>query len=198
MRNAFVAAAMLVVVPLVACEKKQVAVNDDLAKDLALASSSDGIALAPSVPGQAIVSAQERIPRHTQVTHSRKGAPHRAPHADRHSTVKSVLPVKIDPKPDNTPAPVVMAPRPEPVNVPSPQPSAGTDPGSGPGTLPEPSDGGVGNHGDGGWGTVVRTGIGIAGVIIRGGVMDGDHCDPRGAGIPVSVNHRYPPVNVRF
>jgi len=160
---------------LAACSgDKKTAMNDDLKKDLELASSSDGITLANSSPnaGQQVVSAIERTtpPARQQTPTTRvrnhKPAPKSPPQVVRAkapATVaqtteeQSVAPAPVDPTP---------SPRPQPVAVSYPNgSSSGGD------------DGRVSSGGSG-VGAVLGT---ILGAVIRGGVVGGDvdNCDPR-------------------
>ncbi len=171
---------------LAACSAdKKTAMNDDLKKDLELASSSDGITLANSSPnaGQQVVSAIERTtpPARQQTPTTRvrthKPAPKSPPQVVRTkapATVaqateeQSVAPAPVDPTP--------VSPRPQPVAVSYPSgASSGGD------------DGRVSSGGSG-VGVVLGT---ILGAVIRGGVVGGDvdNCDPR-------TEHRRPPIMI--
>jgi len=176
---------------LAACSAdKKTAMNDDLKKDLELASSSDGITLANSSPnaGQQVVSAIERTtpPARQQTPTTRvrthKPAPKSPPQVVRTkapATVaqtteeQSVAPAPVDPTP--------VSPRPQPVAVSYPSgSSSGGD------------DGRVSTGGSG-VGAVLGT---ILGAVIRGGVVGGDvdNCDPRTDGRHTrgSINQRIP------
>ena len=95
MRKVSIAAAVLAVMSTVACQKEQG--DTDLAKDLALAASSDGIAMAPSGAGRSTVSAIEQLPpgiSHT-LTSSRGAhsqAKHRAYRAKTSAPQVALLP----------------------------------------------------------------------------------------------------------
>ena len=164
---------------LAACSAdKKTAMNDDLKKDLELASSSDGITLANSSPnaGQQVVSAIERTtpPARQQTPTTRvrnhKPAPKSPPQVVRTkapATVaqsteeQSVAPAPVDPTP--------VSPRPQPVAVSYPSgSSSGGD------------DGRVSSGGSSA-GAILGT---ILGAVIRGGVVGGDvdNCDPRTEG----------------
>jgi len=160
---------------LAACSgDKKTAMNDDLKKDLELASSSDGITLANSSPnaGQQVVSAIERTTpparQQTPTTRVRNHKP--APKSPRQvvrakapATVaqtteeQSVAPAPVDPTPSPRPQPVA-------VSYPSGSSSGGDD--------------GRVSSGGSGVGAVLGT---ILGAVIRGGVVGGDvdNCDPR-------------------
>lgn len=142
-----------------------------LAKDLQLASSPN-LELASTARErnkQMVVSDIERTPGAAPVKAAIKAkAPPKPVATTRKPTVVQVQ------TPTQTPAPppVVVAqatteepaPDPEPSAAPRPEPPSVTYP-----TIPSTE----GTRGRGGIG-------GIIGVVIRGGVMDGDHCDPRG------------------
>ncbi|HST08694.1 MAG TPA: hypothetical protein VLJ83_11035 [Gemmatimonadaceae bacterium] len=169
---------------------KKTSVNDDLKKDLELASSSDGITLANSSPnpGQQVVSAieqtapapKQKAPSNTVRHHkpAPKAPPQvaqtRAPASVAQTEQQSVAPapVAVDPTP--------VSPRPQPVAVSYPSgPSSGGD------------DGRVSSGA--GVGAVLGT---ILGAVIRGGVVgDVDNCDPRSDGRGRSYpNHQIPIV----
>lgn len=179
---------------LAACSAdKKTAMNDDLKKDLELASSSDGITLANSSPnaGQQVVSAIERTtpPARQQTPTTRvrnhKPAPKSPPQVVRTkapATVaqtteeQSVAPAPVDPTP--------VSPRPQPVAVSYPSgSSSGGD------------DGRVSSGGSSA-GAIIGT---ILGAVIRGGVVGGDvdNCDPRTDGshrrnTGILINSRFP------
>ncbi|HJP60248.1 MAG TPA: hypothetical protein VJ865_09620 [Gemmatimonadaceae bacterium] len=177
---------------LAACSAdKKTSMNDDLKKDLELASSSDGITLANSSPnaGQQVVSAIERTtpPAKQQTPSNRvrnhKPAPKSPPQvvrAQAPATVaqnerQSVAPAPVDPTP--------VSPRPQPVAVSYPSgASSGGD------------DGRVSSGGSGA-GAVIGT---ILGAVIRGGVVgDVDNCDPRTDGRrrpPIFIGRQIPPT----
>jgi len=162
---------------LAACSAdKKTAMNDDLKKDLELASSSDGITLANSSnAGQQVVSAIEQTtpPARQQTPTTRvrnhKPAPKSPPRVVRTQAPasvaqtteeQSVAPAPVDPTP--------VSPRPQPVAVSYPSgSSSGGD------------DGRVSSGGSSA-GAVIGT---ILGAVIRGGVVgDVDNCDPRTEG----------------
>lgn len=202
MRKRSLAAAVLVVLAVSACKAKDQGMSDELARDVALATDSGGggLSLAPSRGSQMVVSAEERAPearsRKAASARSSRVTPHRTPHRDRvaahHTTeVASIAapvaeetpapqPVAEQSPTENTQtqdAPVAESPRPHPVAV-------GSYPGSGSGSVGS------------GRGISIGDVIGVIGaVVIRGGEVDGDHCDPRGGrhrrgGPGVMVNDR--------
>jgi hypothetical protein len=180
MRKTYLLLAGAGAVLLAACSAdKKTSLNDDLKKDLELASSNDGITLANSSPnaGQQIVSAIERTapapkqkaPSNTVRHH--KPAPKATPQVAQTTAPASVTQTEeqsVAPAPSaNDPTPV--SPRPQPVAVSYPSgPSSGGDDGR--------VSGGGSNVG-----AVLGT---ILGAVIRGGVVggDGDNCDPRNEG----------------
>jgi hypothetical protein len=191
MRKTYLLLAGAGAVLLAACSgDKKAAMNDDLKKDLELASSNDGITLANSAgAGTQVVSAIERTtPPARQQTPSTRVRRHRAaPKApprvvktEAPATVAEAEPQSVDPMPAaNDPTPV--SPRPQPVAVSYPSgPSSGGD------------DGRVST------GSTAGAVIGsILGAVIRGGVVgDDDQCDPRTDGRRsrggVLINQRLP------
>ncbi|MFL5486626.1 MAG: hypothetical protein ACJ77T_14370 [Gemmatimonadaceae bacterium] len=193
MRKTYLLLAGAGAILLAACSgDKKASINDDLKKDLELASSSDGITLANSSPtaGQQVVSAIERTTpparRQTPSTKVRKHkpAPKSPPQVVRSkapATVAEIEPQSVEPEPVAT-DPTPVSPRPQPVAVSYPSgPSSGGD------------DGRVG--GGSGAGAVLGS---ILGAVIRGGVVgDVDRCDPRtdgqyGRRPPISINNRFP------
>lgn len=165
-------------VTLAACTSRDAKMSEDLQKDLALASSSEGISLAPSAaPARSGISAIER-----SAPTPRRPAPSqrvRQRRPVRHST--EVAPVEVASAPDEE-----AAPEPQPSVEPEPESDA---PAS---TRPRPVEGGtVATGGDMGGGSVgrgggnrgiaIQVGIGVLGAILRGGVVEGDRCDPRGS-----------------
>lgn len=194
MRKTYLLLAGAGAVLLAACGgDKKTSINDDLKKDLELASSSDGITLANSsaTPGQQVVSAieqtapapKQKAPSTTVKRH--KPAPKATP-----QVVEAKAPATVTQPEENTVAqlpaghdPVMVSPRPQPVSVSYPSgPSSGGD------------DGRVSSGS--GVGVVLGT---ILGAVIRGGVVGGDvdNCDPRtegrhGARPPIMINTRMP------
>jgi len=190
MRKSYLFLAGASAVLLAACSgEKKASINDDLKKDLELASSSDGITLANSSAngGQQVVSAIEQTapPTRQQAPSAKvrhhKPAPKSPPQVVRTqapATVAQNETQSVAPAPAEDPTPV--SPRPQPVAVSYPSgPSSGGD------------DGRVSTGGGSGVGAVLGT---ILGAVIRGGIVvgDGDNCDPRTDG-PRQVNTRFPP-----
>jgi len=192
MRKSYLFLAGASAVLLAACSgDKKSSINDDLKKDLELASSSDGITLANSSPnaGQQVVSAIEQTapPTRQQAPSAKvrhhKPAPKSPPQVARTkapATVAQNETQSVAPAPADDPTPV--SPRPQPVAVSYPSgPSSGGD------------DGRVSTGGGSGVGAVLGT---ILGAVIRGGVVggDGDNCDPRQVNtqIPTRFPNRFP------
>jgi hypothetical protein len=163
-------------VALAACSAdKKTAMNDDLKKDLELASSSDGITLANSSPnaGQQVVSAIEQTtPPARQQTPTTRVRNHKAAPKSPPRVVKTQAPASVAQVTEEqsvAPAPVdptPVSPRPQPVAVSYPSgASSGGD------------DGRVSSGGSSA-GAIIGT---ILGAVIRGGVVGGDvdNCDPR-------------------
>lgn len=209
MRYRSMAASAVVVLGLAACKGNDARMSDDLAKDLASARSPNVLALAPHAGVQTVVSAQELSPEgRAKLAASRKSSHpvrRRAPQRDRVTAAAATetAPVQTASVADApAPAPAAAAPvqtadasttvattpspRPQPVDV----PSTSSDPG------PSRGDGGSASGGLGGWGGVIGA---IGGAILRGGVVDGDHCDPRGRhGGGILINQRGPILRGRF
>ena len=192
MRKSYLFLAGASAVLLAACSgDKKSSINDDLKKDLELASSSDGITLANSSPnaGQQVVSAIEQTapPTRQQAPSAKvrhhKPTPKSPPQVARTkapATVAQNETQSVAPAPADDPTPV--SPRPQPVAVSYPSgPSSGGD------------DGRVSTGGGSGVGAVLGT---ILGAVIRGGVVggDGDNCDPRQVNtqIPTRFPNRFP------
>lgn len=177
---------------LAACSgKDKSAGSDDFKKDLERASTASEITLPSGQPATQVVSAIERTtpPAPRRVAQSQRVAKHKpaptrtpAPVEARNADVSD----EVETAPaEPAPTPVTEAPLPSP----RPQPVASSGGGSG--------DGSVGS-GRGGRGI----GIGdIIGVVLRGGVVDGDDCDPRSEGRGrggISINTRIPVIGTTF
>jgi hypothetical protein len=188
MRKGYLLLAGAGAVLLAACSSdKNASINDDLKKDLELASSSDGITLANSATaGQQVVSAIEQTAPPTarkQASSSRvrrhKAAPKSPPqvvHAMAPATVAEIEPQTVASTPTYDPTPVSPRPQPVAVSYPSGSSSGGDD--------------GRVSSGGSGAGAILGT---ILGAVIRGGVVgDTDDCDPRTDGRHVSINQRIP------
>ena len=192
MRNSYLLLTAAGAIAMAACSgDKKTSMNDDLKKDLELASSSDGITLANSSPnaGQQIVSAIERTtppvkqPTPSDKVRRHKPAPKSPPRevtTETRAMVAQIEEQSVAPEPAaDIPTPV--SPRPQPVLVSFPNaPSSGGD------------DGRVSTGSSAG--AVLGT---ILGAVIRGGVVgDGDQCDPRtesrGRRPPILINQRLP------
>ncbi len=170
-----------------ACSSKSAVMSDELKKDLEVASSSNAINLATSqqAPGSQVVSAIERAtppaPRH--IAQSQRVVKHRAAPKAPPAAVEVQ---QADVSPAVEPQPVEVAPAPvDPVPIASPRPRPIATQGGGNDT---------GRAGGGGIGSVLG---GIFTVVIRGGGVDGDECDPRPDGRTrggISVNNRIPVI----
>lgn len=183
-------------VALAACSgSKQTAPNDDLKKDLELASTSDGLGVGTgaAIPSTQVVSAIERTapaPKSPALS-SRARRYHKAP-------TQTVAPVTTEaPATVTTPEPTPVAPEPvasDPTpTMPRPTPQTASYPG--------------GNSGDIGRGTNTGSVLGaILGAVVRGAVVggmgDGDTCDPRTegrnrrgrGGVTILINQRIPRI----
>lgn len=195
MRKSYLLLAGAGAVLLAACSgDKKGSINDDLKKDLELASSSDGITLANSSPnaGQQVVSAieqtskasvQKQAPSNRVRTHR---AVHKAPpqvvRAPAPATVTEIEPQTVAQAPvADDPTPVSRRPQPVAVSYPSGSSSGGDD--------------GRVSSGGSNVGAVLGT---ILGAVIRGGVVgDGDTCDPRTDGRNTSIHRQIPPMGGR-
>lgn len=172
-----------------ACSGKEKTMSDDLKKDLDMASSSDGITLGTSsAKGSQVVSAIERTtpPAPRRVAQSQRVVKHKpaptppAPVVAQKATVTEEVAMQpvitqqtpIDPGP-------ASSPRPRPVDNAGGGISVGRGGGSNAGAI-------LG---------------GIISVVLRGGGVDGDQCDPRTDGrgrTPVSINSRIPVIRGTF
>jgi hypothetical protein len=175
------------------------AMNDDLKRDLDMAASSDlnlaSQQKAASFPLTEVAQSSAPSPAKTL----KKGSGPKAT-TSKHPTVKA------------TPEPTIVANAEEPtLDVPTTTPSVTTEPAPDPmaPAVPRPSpvpvdpnggQGARGQNGDGpnpgaggGGGSILG---GIFGVIIRGGVVDGDHCDPRSEGRGRVGRGNFPPGGV--
>ena len=190
MRKSYLFLAGASAVLLAACSgDKKASINDDLKKDLELASSSDGITLANSSPnaGQQVVSAIEQTaPPTRQQAPSAKVRHHKAAPKSPPQVVRTKAPATVAQNETQSVAPAPVADDPTPVS-PRPQPATVSYP-SGPSSG---GDDGRVSSGGSGVGAVLGT---ILGAVIRGGIVvgDGDNCDPRTDG-PRQVNTRFPP-----
>jgi hypothetical protein len=175
-----------------ACSGKSKTMSDDLKKDLDLASSSDGITLAgTAAKGSQVVSAIERTtpPAPKRVAQSQRVV--------KHKPAPITPPAPVEAQSANVseevePQPVVMAPAPtesEPAASPRPHPVE----------MPSGSGVQVGRGGGSNTGAVLG---GIISVVLRGGGVDGDECDPRTDGrrgrVPMSINSRIPVIRGTF
>lgn len=183
-RKLFLASGIAAAVTLAACSQKSGKMNDDLRKDLDVASGSNGLELANgNGASQQVVSAIEQSPqapkrvassqRTVRNRHVEKAPP--APVETETSAIsEQTVQQSVEPAPVATQPDIQVAPRPSPVIVQMPSGGNGRI-GAGPG-------GGI-SIGD------------MIGVVLRGGGVDGDHCEPPGArrGRPtIDINNRIP------
>jgi hypothetical protein len=158
------------------------AMSDDLKRDLQLASSSS-LDLASQQASKSFALTeigQSSAPSPSLVV--KKGAGPKAVKS-KTPTVKAAPAEIVDTKAEE-PTVAVMAQAPSPTTEPTPDPTAPAVPRPSP--TPIDPNGGEGAHGQNGGGNNPGAGDGggsilggIFGAIIRGGVVDGDHCDPR-------------------
>ncbi len=185
MRSSMLAVGLSAVV-LAACGKNGAspnrAMNDDLKRDLQLASSS-GLDLASqqAAKGFALTEiGQSSAPSPAPAI--KKGAGPKAVRS-KTPTVKAAPDASIESKAEE-PTTEVMAQAPSPTTEQVPDPVAPAVPRPSPTPInPNGGEGAQGQNGGGpnpgagdGGGSVLG---GIFGAILRGGVVDGDHCDPR-------------------
>lgn len=172
---------------LAACSGKSSSTSDDFKKDLERASTASEITLPSGQPAQQVVSSIERTtpPAPRRVAQSQRVAKHK-PAPTR--TPAPVEAEQADVSSEVETAPAEPAPQPvEQATLPSqrPQPVASTGTGGGDGSMGR-------GRGD------IGTGIGtVIGVILRGGVVDGDDCDPRSEGRGrggIAINNRIPVI----
>jgi hypothetical protein len=163
-------------------------VSDDFQRDLDRASTASEITLPQAQTATQVVSSIERMtpPAPRRVAPSQRVAKHKPAPTREPAPVEveqADVSTEVEPAPvEPSPAPVAEAPLPSP--RPRPVASAG---GAGDG------QGGIGS-GDSGRGGTIGT---IIGVVLRGGVVDGDDCDPRSEGRPrggISINNRIPVI----
>lgn len=171
-----------------ACNSKSAVMSDELKKDLEVASTSNAINLATQqTPGSQVVSAIERTtpPAPKRIASSQRVAKHTAAPRGIAAPVevqKADISTEVETQPvEVAPAPVDPAPLPSP----RPQPVASTT-GSGR------------DEGRGGGSNIGSVLGGIFSVVIRGGGVDGDNCDPRPSGGHTAVNNRIPVITGTF
>jgi hypothetical protein len=173
---ALVPAAVLAVAACSKSARSTNAMSDDLKRDLKLASQTQSLQINPDEVApqshQTLALKPKRAPQGPKVIRSEHPTVRASARAVEAASIKANVPqvqvMASAPAPSETPS--ADAP---PMARPSPVPAA-----SYPGAEPIPSSGG---------------GIlaGILGAVIRGGVVDDDHCDPRGHAPP----RRPPEVN---
>ncbi len=161
-------------------------VSDDLKSDLERASTATEITLPSAQAGTQVVSAIERAtpPAPRKVAPSQRVARHTAAPRGIPAPV-AVERAQVTPEVEAAPVEPVPAPA-EAAPMPSPRPRPVATSGGvyGGGDVGRDNGGGIGN----GAGSVIR-------VVLRGGVIDDDECDPRTDGRRrggISINNRIP------
>ena len=185
MRSSMVAVGLASVV-LAGCGKNGAspnrAMNDDLKRDLQLASSS-GLDLASQQAAKGFALTEiAQSSASSPAPAVKKGAGPKAVRS-KTPTVKAAPDASIESKAEE-PTTQVMAQAPSPTTEQVPDPAAPAVPRPSP--MPIDPNGGEGARGQNGGGPNPGAGDGggsvlggIFGAILRGGVVDGDHCDPR-------------------
>lgn len=191
-RKLFLTAAVLVAA---ACSSKSDSMSDELKKDLDVAASNDGLSLASgNAQGQQVVSAIEQAPpAPRKIAASQRAVRHRRAETETPASVEAEAGIpstetelqseSVSPVATNDDAPV--APRPTPVIS----------------SMPSGSREGRGDSGVGAGGSGIGIGIGtIFGVVLRGGGVGEDHCEPPGARRQptISINNRVPVIRGTF
>jgi hypothetical protein len=177
LKMAMVPAALLA---LAACGRSsKPTASNDLTQDLKLASTS--IDLASTRPTNIVLSPSEEMPPVSKPERARtlKRAAGPKAVASHHPTVRATPTAKVAAA---EPAPQVeqtaAAPAPAPMPAPEPALPPATRPSPSPYPSHDPGTGRAQGEGDGiGIGAVIG---GILGAVIRGGAVDGDHCEPHG------------------
>jgi hypothetical protein len=205
MRYRSLVASTAVLLGVAACRGNDTGLNADLAKDLAAAKTSDALALAPHAGEQTVVSAQELSPN----ARVRLQSSARSTHAvARHTPQKARVAPEVSNVASETPAPQETEVATTPVVATGPSdPAATVATAPEPSRRPHPMDGPApgsaqGGSQGGGTGETIGGIIGaIGGAILRGGVVDGDNCDPRGhrnRGGGILINRRGPILRGHF
>ena len=187
------ATAMLLLLPAalfaVGCSNKDRSrADDELKKDLALA-ASDGLGMAPTPQTHTISAIEEAgtpvAKPQPQTRKAPKKGTARAPRPVVEPTVTEEKATDVVLEPSETPTTVAASPEStatteEPIPTPRPRPiPVGVPAGAGGSGTAGTGDGSGSSEGRGGGsgvGAVIGT---VIGVIIRGGVVGDDHCDPR-------------------
>jgi hypothetical protein len=179
MRYGSLVVSAAVLLGLAACKGNESGMNSQLAKDLNAAKAADPLALAPHAGLQTVVSAEELSPQgraalRASSRSTRLVARHHAALAAPVQTADA--PTTLAPIPETQASTEVVAAT-TATTVIAQQPTVMTPPADGPDDVPEPVVHGRGGGGGGGLGGILGA---IGSAILRGGVVDGDHCDPRG------------------
>ncbi|HUQ47744.1 MAG TPA: hypothetical protein VM053_05790 [Gemmatimonadaceae bacterium] len=190
MRKIVSIAAIAGVLVAAACSSKDAVMSDELKKDLDAASTSNSIDLAtPKTPANQVVSAIERTtpPAPRKIASSQRVVRHTAAPRGVRAPVE-VQAADVSEEVEAQPTEVAPAPiDPAPLPSPRPQPVSSTIGGG-------DREGRMGGSGGGGIGNVIG---GIFTVVVRGGGVDGDHCDPRTDGrrpTNTAINNRLPVI----
>ena len=189
MRSSMLAVGLSAVV-LAACGRNGASPNrtisDDLKRDLQAASTSD-LNLASQQAGKSFALTEigeQSAPAPAKVLRKAAGpkavrskAPTVKASPENSVAAEAAQPTtqSVAQAPSPEPAPTTEAPAPA---VPRPSPTP-VDPNAGQGAPGRDGGGSSAGNGGGGIGAVLG---GIFGAVIRGGVVDGDHCDPRSDG----------------
>jgi len=178
-----------VLLGIAACKGNSNQMNADLAKDLDAARTLDALALAPHSGVQTVVSTAELTPgarnRLQSSARSSRSVPRRATHKDRVTAAVSEVSAQT-----SAPAPVEVAVSTAAASSITPDdPEVTSAPPAAPSPRPQPVDVPASSGGSSLGGIIGA----IGGAILRGGVVDGDHCDPRGRrGGGILINQRGP------
>ena len=170
-----------------ACSSKDAVMSDELKKDLDAASASNSINLATSqTPANQVVSAIERTtpPAPRKIASSQRVAKHTAAPRGVRAPVEVQ---KADVSEEVAEQPTEVAPAPlDPAPLPSPRPQPVSS-----------TVGGGDREGRSGGSNIGSILGGIFTVVVRGGGVDGDACDPRTDGrrpnpVNTAINNRLP------
>jgi hypothetical protein len=170
------------------------AMSDDLKRDLDQVAGG-GLDLASQQKSAAFPLTEIAPHSAPAPSHSLRKASGPKAVASKNPTVKSAAAPEVAQKVDEPKATEVTAQASSPTTAPEPEPNAPAVPRPSP--VPVDPNGGVGAGGHDGGGRTAGSGDGgsilggIFGVIIRGAIGDGDHCDPRTDGRGRGRN--YPP-----
>jgi hypothetical protein len=152
--------------------------TSDLQQQLKLAASN--VSLAPSASANLKIAADEELPaskpEHTPTLKKSAGPKAVRSHAP---TVRATPSTEVAAAESDAPQAEAEAPAPAPTTVEQPVPEPSVPAVPRPSPVPAQTPGGSAGQQDGGSAVGAILG-GIFGAVIRGGTVDGDHCDPRG------------------